>query len=418
MPLRNLRRAAGALVAAAAAATVLVSSSPPAGAAPPPFTWQNSSGLTATGTPAMVDLDGWWPTYQPDPRLWDVTVTSQSIFVPGTNPPPPPAVNPVHIPTTFRVYLPAGYDQNRAAGYPVLYILHGGAGQYSDWSDPGMGDITRVIGPSSPFKGIAVMVEGGKSGWYSDWVGQTDGNFRPRWETYHVDEVVGWVDHNLNTVPSASGRAIAGVSMGGLGSMSYAGRNLDKFSAVGSFSGAVEMRNESFQDTVSNSMWFYGATVGNQGVGQTEYRMTPGGSPEEEETARLARLFGPSTAPVPPETRPGWPSRNPVELAEAGAYAQYSGKLALYAGRSAPGVTGAGEDEIALLADDLDAALGSSFNRRYCTGYGTHDWKYWRNDLADFVQYVYGSSPSSTCTANGRSTGDRPGPEDDWYAVS
>ena len=116
MPLRNLRRAAGALVAAAAAATVLVSSSPPAGAAPPPFTWQNSSGLTATGTPAMVDLDGWWPTYRPDPRLWDVTVTSPSIFVPGTNPPHSPAVNPVHIPTTFRVYLPAGYDQNRAAG--------------------------------------------------------------------------------------------------------------------------------------------------------------------------------------------------------------------------------------------------------------------------------------------------------------
>jgi S-formylglutathione hydrolase FrmB len=407
----TLRRAAGMLAAtAAAAATVVASSAAPAWAVDPPFAYADTAGMDVQGTPAMVDLDGSGTAYQPNPRLWDVTVVSPSIFVAGTNPAPPPEVGPVQIPIKTRIFLPAGYDDNRAAGYPVLYILHGGNGQYSDWSAPDMGNVTGVLN-STPVPIITVMVEGGKSGWFSNWSGQTDGHFRPLWETYHVNNVVGWVDANLNSVPNRSGRAIAGVSMGGLGAMSYAGRNSGVFSAVATFSGAVEMRHEPFQDTVSNSMWVFGATVGDQGLDKPGYRITTGEAPEAEETTRLNRIFGTASAPVAPETRPGWPAKNPVEQARAGRYAPYT-KVAMYSGDSLNAWDG-GEEDIVIMNNALHTALGG-VSHRYCRGFGTHDWKYWRNDLADFVAYAYGTTPS-TCTTNGLDTWWDP--NDNWSLV-
>lgn len=405
------RRAAGMIaVAAAAAATVVLSSPSPASAADPPFDYADTAGIDVQGTPAIVDLDGSGSSYQPDPRLWDVTALSPSVFTAGTNPAPPPEAGPTRIPVRTRIYLPDGYDHTRATGYKTLYILHGGNGQYSDWSAPDMGDITSVL-DASPVPLVAVLVDGGKSGWYSDWAGNTDGNFRPLWETYHVRDLVGWVDANLNTVPNRSGRAIAGVSMGGLGAMSYAGRNAGVFTAVATFSGAVEMRHEPFQDTVSNSMWAFGATVENQGVANPWYRITTGEPPEQEETSRLNRVFGTASAPVAPETRPGWPAKNPVELARSGAYGTYP-KLAIYSGDSLNWWDG-GEEDIVIMNNALHQALGSQ-PHRYCRGFGTHDWSYWRNDLADFVRYAYGTTPS-TCTTNGADTWWDP--NDNWALV-
>src|SRR5687768_15810649 len=40
-------------------------------------------------------------------------------------------------PTTARVILPEGYDPTAATRYPVLYLLHGGAGRYTDWANEG-----------------------------------------------------------------------------------------------------------------------------------------------------------------------------------------------------------------------------------------------------------------------------------------
>lgn len=396
-PLARSRLVHVALAMVVGGVTSLATSASPAAAATPPFDYNDSATIDVQSTPTMVDLDGSGGSYSPDPRLWDVTVVSPSIFVAGSDPAPPPAVDPVQIPLNVRIYLPDGYDQDRSQPYPVLYLLHGGAGTWADWSAPGSGDITSTL-DSTSFEGITVMVEGGRSGWYSDWQGETDGHFSPKWETFHLD-MVDWVDANLNTIADDSGRAIAGLSMGGLGSMRYAAHHPDVFSAVGSFSGAVDMRYEPMQDTISNSMWFYGATVVDEGMLQTEYRVTPGGWPEQEETARMEILFGASAPPVPPETRPGWPSMNPTELAASGAFSSYDGKLAIYSGESVSWFDN-GEEDIATMNDDLHAALaGSSVEHRYCKGFGTHSWSYWRNDLRDFVEHVYGSTPA-TCTTN------------------
>src|SRR5205807_6226435 len=91
---------------------------------------------------------------------------------------------------------------------------------------------------------IVVMPDGGYDGFYSDWYGtDTDGHTpapAPAWETFHVRELIPWVDATFPTVIGRGGRAIAGISMGGFGTMSYAARHPDVFVAAASFSGAVD----------------------------------------------------------------------------------------------------------------------------------------------------------------------------------
>jgi S-formylglutathione hydrolase FrmB len=344
--------------------------------------------------------------------LLDATMTSTAVFVPGPSG-SAPTVTPLARELHVRILLPDNYNQaDTATRYPVLYLLHGGSDTYASWTDKGNVRARVNQNRKDAFDGIVVMPEGGRSGWYSDWEGETDGHFRPQWETYHVNQLVPWIDANFNTIADRSGRAIAGVSMGGFGAMRYAARHPHLFGAAASFSGAVELRHEPFQDTISNSMWYYGATVVNQGLWNPDYRITTGEPPEAEETSRLRMLFGPSSTPTAPETRPGWPNQNPVELAAAGAFAT-TNKLALYAGTSLRAFDN-GEKDIAIMTDALHEALRDrSVPHRYCRGYGTHDWPYWENDLLDFLQYVWGTTPA-TCTRNGLDT---PETDDDWSPV-
>src|SRR6202022_3173993 len=62
-----------------------------------------------------------------------------------------------------------------------------------------------------------------------------------KWETFHVGQLIPWVDANLRTVASRPGRAIAGLSQGGFCAMSYAARHPDMFTTAVSFSGAPDI---------------------------------------------------------------------------------------------------------------------------------------------------------------------------------
>jgi S-formylglutathione hydrolase FrmB len=405
--MRALRRAASAVLVAVVslAGLVLVPGAPASAATLPTLPAPDSHGIDLDGnltTVAGSRADNW---------LLDAKMTSTAVFTPGPSG-TPPAISPLAQQLHVRILLPDNYDEaDTTRRYPVLYLLHGGSGSYPDWTDSGA--IRAIANETAAFRGIIVMPEGGRAGWYSDWAGETNGHFRPRWETFHVNQLVPWIDANFNTVVNRSGRAIAGLSMGGLGAVRYAARHADVFSAAASFSGAVEMRYEPFQDTVSNSMWAYGATIVDQGQWQTEYRVTTGEPAEAEETSRLAVLFGPSSAPAAPETRPGWPTMNPAEQAAGGALNAYGGKLALYSGRSLAANDG-GEADIATMTDALHSALnGRHVGHRYCRGFGKHEWSYWQNDLRDFLQYAYGTTPA-LCTANNRNTAST---ADDWALV-
>jgi S-formylglutathione hydrolase FrmB len=151
-------------------------------------------------------------------------------------------------PTPVRILLPAGYDDpaNADRRYPVLYLLHGGLGSHLDWTE--QGDAAAITGSEQM---IVVMPDGGGDGNYVDWYNHGAGG-PPMWETYHVGQLLPWVDANLRTIPTRAQRAIAGLSMGGAGSTHYAARHPDLFSAVAAFSGALDT-NDTFVIPVTST---------------------------------------------------------------------------------------------------------------------------------------------------------------------
>lgn len=161
-----------------------------------------------------------------DPRQYDVTVTTAALG------------RAVHV----RVVVPADYSRT-VDRLPVLYLFHGTSGRASDWVRQGNAEGTTaglrliVVMPDAGFDG-----DGG--GWFTNWVDTTTALGPSRWETFHVGELIPWVDANLRTVASRDGRAVAGLSQGGFGSMTYAARHPDLFVSAASFSGAPDIDND------------------------------------------------------------------------------------------------------------------------------------------------------------------------------
>jgi S-formylglutathione hydrolase FrmB len=117
--------------------------------------------------------------------------------------------------------------------YPVVYLLHGHSGAYSDW-------ITRVpgiIGNADLLQLIIVCPDGGPSSWYFD--SPIDSSMK--YETYIGTEVPRYIDAHYHTIATREGRAITGLSMGGHGAFFLAIRHPGTFGACGSMSGGVDL---------------------------------------------------------------------------------------------------------------------------------------------------------------------------------
>ncbi len=117
--------------------------------------------------------------------------------------------------------------------FPVLYLLHGLSDDHTAWTR--RTSIERYI-TGVPL--IVVMPDGGRS-WYSD----SKANPNAAYESYIINDLVGFVDSTFQTKASRGGRAIAGLSMGGYGAFKLALQHPDMFCAAVSFSGAVDMQS-------------------------------------------------------------------------------------------------------------------------------------------------------------------------------
>lgn len=257
-------------------------------------------------------------------------------------------------PTYVRVLLPQGYSPARH--YPVLLLLEGccnAAPQARDWTNPAKGDAEAVVG-NAPV--IVVMPDSGQGGFYSDWYNNGRGG-NPRWENYHVDQLLPWIDAHYSTVPGRRGHAVAGFSMGGFGAMSYAARHPDRFVSAASFSGTLD--SNLTQAVTTDEMLSY------------LDKPVPGS------------LWGPRSSQ---EIR--WRAHNPWDLAGnlRGMY------LALYTGDGKPGPYNTTYDST---EGDTVYPQNVSMNNRLNSlgiahewhdyGGGSHSWAYWRRDLAQYL---------------------------------
>jgi len=129
----------------------------------------------------------------------------------------------------YRVALPQNYAHAKTARFSVIYLLHGLTGHFDNW-----GNKTKITEYLAPYNMIVVMPEG-NNGWYTDSANVPN----DRYETYISQELVPEIDKKFRTVADKNHRAIAGLSMGGYGSIKFGLKNPEMFALVGSFSGAL-----------------------------------------------------------------------------------------------------------------------------------------------------------------------------------
>lgn len=149
-----------------------------------------------------------------------------------------------------RLLTPDGWeDRNRGDRWPVLYLLHGCCGDYTSWT--AMTDVAEIPELRDV---LVVMPEAGDTGWYSDWWNHGSGG-TPAWETFHLKELRPLLEHGYG---AGSKRVVAGLSMGGLGALLYAGRHPGMFRAAAAYSGVAHPLAENGPEWVLGFMESYG----------------------------------------------------------------------------------------------------------------------------------------------------------------
>ncbi|MDH6304688.1 enterochelin esterase-like enzyme [Parabacteroides sp. PF5-5] len=143
------------------------------------------------------------------------------------------------------VYTPAEYETNTKKRYPVLYLQHGMGEDETGWSTQGFMynilDNQIAAGKCEPM--IVVMESG-----------DIEVGFRPRpgkdvnaerelygasFATLMVNDLIPMIDKTFRTYTDREHRAMAGLSWGGKQTFDITLTNLDKFSYIGGFSGAI-----------------------------------------------------------------------------------------------------------------------------------------------------------------------------------
>ncbi|MFD9893754.1 alpha/beta hydrolase [Amycolatopsis sp. NPDC059027] len=266
-------------------------------------------------------------------RLLDLTISSPALA----------ATVPV------RLLLPASWTPAPKKTWPVLYLLHGSGDDYTSWTRST--DVEELTGHSEM---LVVMPSAGRDGFYSDWLNHGAGG-PPRWETFHLTELREILERSYG---AGTVRAIAGLSMGGFGAMSYAGRHPGMFRAAAAYSGLL---HTTYQNARGSSLI--------QGV-----LVKDGYDP--------FALWG-----DPILNADVWAAHNPYMLADR----LVGIPLYVACGNGQPGALdppGAPPDvlieplcyeESAAFADRVRALGGSITTELY--GPGTHNWPWWQRDL-------------------------------------
>lgn len=139
----------------------------------------------------------------------------------------------------YSVYLPSDYNVSNRH-YPVLYLLHGYTDDEIGWTQ--FGEVDRIAdrtinsGEAPPM--IIVMPDAGVS-WY---INSADG--KVRWEDFFIQEFIPHIDAGLRTRPTKEFRAVAGLSMGGHGTLIMAMKHPDLFTAAAPLSAGIFTEKE------------------------------------------------------------------------------------------------------------------------------------------------------------------------------
>lgn len=334
-----------------------------------PSRTSSPTGKLRWAVPLLAFLAAAAPAHAAEIVTWSGPGVAESRFVDPSAAPPgsynePPGVADRPNALRAKVYLPDGYDENPEREYPVLFLLHGQGDAYDSWPNPQNGDLLNT---ARGFDGIIVMPEGDR-GFYANW---WNGGKRsdPAWEGYHLEELIPYAMKRLRIKEARRWHAIAGLSMGGEGAMFYASQRPGFFGSAAAFSGPLSIQRPTYQGAFDFATGQSREAIFGDPVAQEFYWR---GHNPKELVGNLAytRLYVAAGDGVP----------NPARPEEA----------TNYFGQAAEAELGQHAAEFAAAAED------AGIDVTYRPHQGIHDWPYWREDLADAIDWGFFRRPPAT----------------------
>ena len=136
----------------------------------------------------------------------------------------------------YAIYLPPGYNESDQS-YPVLYLLHGSGDDHTGWVQFGqvqhIADMTIAEGKCARMIVVMPDANTGRRGYFND----IRGDFN--YEDFFFNELIPHIEKTYRVRTERRYRAIAGLSMGGGGTIFYAMHRPELFAAAAPLSAST-----------------------------------------------------------------------------------------------------------------------------------------------------------------------------------
>lgn len=135
-------------------------------------------------------------------------------------------------PLVYSLYTPDAYTES-AADFPVLYLLHGAAGNETSWIRSGNIEATAdALIAAGTIPPMLIVMPADPNFWWAD-------SHLEQAQTALISELIPHIDNTLRTQSHRGGRLIAGYSAGGFGTTNAALKYPELFAAAAPLSPAV-----------------------------------------------------------------------------------------------------------------------------------------------------------------------------------
>lgn len=245
----------------------------------------------------------------------------------------------------YNIYLPADYDKTNRS-YPVLYLLHGYSDDETGWTQFGEAQhiADKAIANGDAPAMLIVMPDAG----VTFYINSADG--KAKYEDFFVSELIPHIESTYRARAKKEFRAVAGLSMGGYGTMVMATKHPDLFAAAAPLSGAFWSDEEI------------------------------AGMPAERWDSLLAGLFG-KAAPGKDRLSEHWYKNSILKIIETTPVDKL--KTVKY-------YIDCGDDDFLIKGNmNLHAAMtDKAIPHEFRVRDGGHTWTYWRTALPEVLKFV------------------------------
>jgi enterochelin esterase-like enzyme len=245
----------------------------------------------------------------------------------------------------YSIYLPPDYAIS-GKHYPVVYLLHGYKGDHISWIK--QGKINKIMDKGiskGEIEPMILIIPDGKYYWYID-----DYQNKARYEDFMFDEFLPFIETTYKTISDKEHRAVAGLSMGGYGSLVWAMHHPDKFSYCVALSAAMFTK----EGLVSMNDQLY------------KYMSMLYGAPEAKGNDRITKHFI---------------ENSPIEMVQTNSIdALKSVKWFFECGN---------QDQLSAVNKKLDEIMSQrNIEHIYHARDGKHDWKFWREGIYQGLKFT------------------------------